>query len=193
MKTTNPLINNSRLYALPSIALTLGVAALANAQELITNGNFTGNLTGWSPTDWGTGGSSGLNANGPEADLAPTLAAAPGGGLVLALRHRQQVRWRKGENEAILTRGEGDVRFPIAVALLGDEGLRWLAAPRRSPASPPASPSPPRVRRGRHAPRFRHLGPRSKPPPIMRGVRARAGQRGGWVRASVGQGAGVQG
>lgn len=75
----------------------------------------------------------GLNANGPEADLAPTLAAAPGGGLVLALRHRQQVRWRKGENEAILTRGEGDVRFPIAVALLGDEGLRWLAAPRRSP------------------------------------------------------------
>ena len=81
MKTTNPLINNSRLYALPSIALTLGVAALANAQELITNGNFTGNLTGWSPTDWGTGGSSGLNANGPtDTSAASGNYAYAGGG-----------------------------------------------------------------------------------------------------------------
>jgi autotransporter-associated beta strand protein len=81
MKTTSPLINNSRLYALPSIALTLGVAALANAQELITNGNFSNGLTGWGSTDWGTGGSFGTNANGPtDTSAASGNYAYAGGG-----------------------------------------------------------------------------------------------------------------
>jgi autotransporter-associated beta strand protein len=82
MKTTSPLINNSRLYALPSIALTLGVAALANAQELITNGNFSNGLTGWGSTDWGTGGGSfGTNANGPtDTSAASGNYAYAGGG-----------------------------------------------------------------------------------------------------------------
>jgi autotransporter-associated beta strand protein len=83
MKTTNPLINNSRLYAVPSIALTLGVAALANAQELITNGDFSNGLTGWGSTDWGTGGGSfGTNANGPtDTSAASGNYAYAGGGV----------------------------------------------------------------------------------------------------------------
>ena len=50
--------------------------------NLINNGSFTdGLLTGWSPTDWGTGGSSGLNLNGPtDTSAASGNYAYAGGG-----------------------------------------------------------------------------------------------------------------
>ena len=52
-----------------------------HAQNLITNGSFTDGLTGWSPTDWGTGGSSGLNLNGPtDTSAASGNYAYAGGG-----------------------------------------------------------------------------------------------------------------
>ena len=52
-----------------------------HAEELITNGSFTDGLTGWSPTDWGTGGSSGLNLNGPtDTSAASGNYAYAGGG-----------------------------------------------------------------------------------------------------------------
>ena len=51
------------------------------AQNLITNGSFTDGLTGWSPTDWGSGGSSGLNLNGPtDTSAASGNYAYAGGG-----------------------------------------------------------------------------------------------------------------
>ena len=50
------------------------------AQNLITNGSFTDGLTGWSPTDWGTGGSSGLNDNGPANTSAASGNYAYAGG-----------------------------------------------------------------------------------------------------------------
>jgi len=63
------------------IACTVGAAVVANAQELVTNGNFSDGLTGWSPTDWGTGGSFGLNANGPtDTSAASGNYAYAGGG-----------------------------------------------------------------------------------------------------------------
>ena len=80
MKTTSPLINNSRLYAVPSIALTLGVAALANAQELITNGNFSNGLTGWTQASWLGGSSFGVNSNGPTSTAAASGNYAFAGG-----------------------------------------------------------------------------------------------------------------
>jgi len=56
-------------------------SGVANAQELITNGSFTDGLTGWFPTDWGTGGSFGLNANGPtDTSAASGNYAYAGGG-----------------------------------------------------------------------------------------------------------------
>jgi autotransporter-associated beta strand protein len=58
----------------------LGWGAPTHAQELITNGSFTDGLTGWSPTDWGTGGSSGLNANGPANTSAASGNYAYAGG-----------------------------------------------------------------------------------------------------------------
>jgi autotransporter-associated beta strand protein len=48
--------------------------------NLINNGSFTDGLTGWSPTDWGSGGSSGLNANGPTDTSAATGNYAYAGG-----------------------------------------------------------------------------------------------------------------
>ena len=49
--------------------------------NLINNGSFTDGLTGWSPTDWGTGGSSGLNLNGPtDTSAASGNYAYAGGG-----------------------------------------------------------------------------------------------------------------
>jgi len=66
MKTTSQLINRPRLGALLSIALTLATAVLANGQELITNGNFSNGLTGWSTSNFGGPvGQFGINANGP--------------------------------------------------------------------------------------------------------------------------------
>ena len=51
------------------------------AQNLITNGSFTDGLSGWSPTDWGSGGSSGLNLNGPtDTSAASGNYAYAGGG-----------------------------------------------------------------------------------------------------------------
>jgi len=44
MKPASHLNNRPRLGALPSVALTLAAAVLANGQELITNGNFTNGL-----------------------------------------------------------------------------------------------------------------------------------------------------
>jgi autotransporter-associated beta strand protein len=59
----------------------LGWGAPTHAQELITNGSFTDGLTGWSPTDWGSGGSSGLNLNGPtDTSAASGNYAYAGGG-----------------------------------------------------------------------------------------------------------------
>jgi autotransporter-associated beta strand protein len=48
--------------------------------NLINNGSFTDGLTGWSPTDWGSGGSSGLNANGPSSTSAASGNYAYAGG-----------------------------------------------------------------------------------------------------------------
>jgi fibronectin-binding autotransporter adhesin len=69
--------------------IAMHAAVVANAQELITNGNFSNGLTGWSPTDWGTGGSSGLNANGPTSTAAAsgTYAYAGGGTYNLLIQN----------------------------------------------------------------------------------------------------------
>jgi autotransporter-associated beta strand protein len=55
-------------------------SSVADAQELIVNGSFSNGLTGWSPTDWGTGGSFGLNANGPSSTAAASGTYAYAGG-----------------------------------------------------------------------------------------------------------------
>jgi len=61
-------------------------SGVANAQELITNGSFTDGLTGWSPTDWGTGGFSfGINANGPTSTAAASGNYAYAGGATYSL------------------------------------------------------------------------------------------------------------
>ena len=44
------------------------VSVAEGPENLVTNGNFANGLTGWTPTDWGSGGGSfqsGVNANGP--------------------------------------------------------------------------------------------------------------------------------
>jgi autotransporter-associated beta strand protein len=82
MKTTNQLINRPRLGALLSIALTLATAATANAQ-LITNGDFSNGLTGWSTSTFGVetpAGDFGINANGPTDTSAASGNYAYAGG-----------------------------------------------------------------------------------------------------------------
>jgi len=55
-------------------------SGVANAQELITNGDFSNGLTGWSQA-WSTGGSTvGLNANGPTDTSAASGTYAYAGG-----------------------------------------------------------------------------------------------------------------
>jgi hypothetical protein len=55
--------------------------------NLINNGSFTDGLTGWSPTDWGSGGSAGLNANGPtDTSAAAGNYAYAGGGAYNVLQ-----------------------------------------------------------------------------------------------------------
>ena len=86
MKTTSQLINRPRLGALLSIALTLATAVLANGQELITNGNFSNGLTGWSTSTFGQpGGQFGINANGPTDTSAASGDYAYAGGSTFNL------------------------------------------------------------------------------------------------------------
>jgi autotransporter-associated beta strand protein len=71
------------LHALTGIAFTLCAAATANAQELITNGNFTDGLTGWSTSTFGVetpAGDFGINANGPTDTSAASGDYAYAGG-----------------------------------------------------------------------------------------------------------------
>ena len=69
------------LHALTGIAFTLCAAATANAQELITNGNFTDGLTGWSTSTFGgPAGDFGINANGPTDTSAASGDYAYAGG-----------------------------------------------------------------------------------------------------------------
>jgi len=63
------------------IACTLCAAAVANAQELVTNGDFSNGLTGWGQTNFGSsGGQFGINANGPTDTSAASGNYAYAGG-----------------------------------------------------------------------------------------------------------------
>ena len=63
------------------IACTLSAASVANAQELVTNGDFSNGLTGWGQTNFGSpGGQFGINANGPTDTSAASGNYAYAGG-----------------------------------------------------------------------------------------------------------------
>ncbi|MEX1047885.1 MAG: autotransporter-associated beta strand repeat-containing protein [Akkermansiaceae bacterium] len=90
MKSTD----HPHLHALAGIAFTLSVAVTADAQELITNGDFsaTPDLSDWTQASWAGGSSFGLNANGPtDTSTASGNYAYAGGGTYNLLQQNVAV------------------------------------------------------------------------------------------------------
>jgi autotransporter-associated beta strand protein len=99
-------------------------SGVANAQELITNGDFSNGLTGWSPTDWGTGGSSGLNANGPtDTSAASGNYAYAGGGAYNLLTQNVTVTTGSAYRLSFLAGSKSGQGSAIGVLSLRQEAL----------------------------------------------------------------------